>query len=420
MKLELPRGMRDIQPSEHEEVEFVREKFIQIVKKFNFQLMDPSPIEMLSTLSAKGGPAIIADTYNFVDKGGRHIALRFDYTVGLSRYVSTRRDLKFPAKLASFGGVWRYDEPQMGRYRYFHQWDIEIFGSKNIEADIVVIELVALFLQSLGLDVIIEINHKGILEDFISNNLHIVDQNIKEELFRAVDKTSKKQSNEIMKEYNGKLNLHDLSRVIDFSKFNGYPAGLSDETVLKSDSWKQLTQIFYSLKERNVKNIRINFGIVRGLDYYSGMVFEARDTKLNIGSLVGGGRYDKLTEIFGRADVGAIGAAGGIERIVTAMKQNPTIMNKSNSVIYVVHSSGFRQEALNMVTFLRNNGFSVDYDINDRNLNKQIIDSAQKGASILIVINEHITNDEIILKYKNSERSIRVLDLVSEIKSILK
>ena len=73
-----------------------------------------------------------------------------------------------------------------------------------------------------------------------------------------------------------------------------------------------------------------------------------------------------------------------------------------------------------MVTFLRNNGFSVDYDINDRNLNKQIIDSAQKGASILIVINDQITNDEIILKYKNSERSIRVLDLVSEIKSILK
>ena len=129
MKLELPRGMRDIQPSEHKEIEFIREKFILIVKKFNFQLMDPSPIEMLSTLSAKGGPAIIADTYNFVDKGGRHIALRFDYTVGLSRYVSTRRDLKFPAKLASFGGVWRYDEPQMGRYRYFHQWDVEIFGS---------------------------------------------------------------------------------------------------------------------------------------------------------------------------------------------------------------------------------------------------------------------------------------------------
>jgi histidyl-tRNA synthetase len=97
--------MRDIQPSEHKEIEFIREKFILIVKKFNFQLMDPSPIEMLSTLSAKGGPAIIADTYNFVDKGGRHIALRFDYTVGLSRYVSTRRDLKFPAKLASFGGV---------------------------------------------------------------------------------------------------------------------------------------------------------------------------------------------------------------------------------------------------------------------------------------------------------------------------
>ena len=411
--------MRDVEPNEHEEIELIREKFVQIIKKFNFRLMDPSPIEMLSTLSAKAGPSIMADTYNFVDKGGRHIGLRFDYTVGLSRYVSTRRDLKFPAKLASFGGVWRYDEPQMGRHRYFHQWDVEIFGSKNIEAEIVVIELVAQFLKSLGLDAIIEINHKGILDDFISKELKVVDQTKKDEFFRAVDKISKKPFDEIMNEYSGKLNLHDLSRVLTFSKFSGSPDDLSDETILKSDSWKNLIQIFYSLRERNLENIMINFGIVRGLDYYSGLVFEARDPKLNIGSLVGGGRYDKLTEIFGRTDIGAIGAAGGIERIILAMRQTPRPESKSNSIVYVVYSSGLRPQAIRIVAYLRDNGLSADYDINDRNLTKQYIDSAQKGASIVIVINENIANDEIVLKYKNSEQNIKIRNLVSKVKSIL-
>ena len=411
--------MRDIQPNEHEEIEFIREKFVQIIKKFNFRLMDPSPIELLSTLSAKSGPAIIADTYNFVDKGGRHIGLRFDYTVGMSRYVSTRRDLKFPVKLASFGGVWRYDEPQMGRYRYFHQWDVEIFGSKNTEAEIVIIELVAQFLKSLGLDIIIEINHKGILNDFISKELKVVDHITKDEYFRAVDKISKKPFDEIIKEYSGKLNLDDLTRVLNFSKFTGTPESLSDEAILKSDSWKNLTQIFYTLKERNLENIRINFGIVRGLDYYSGLVFEVRDPKLNIGSLVGGGRYDKLTEIFGRADIGAVGAAGGIERIIIAMRQTPMPESKSNSIVYVVYSSGFRRQAIRIVTFLRDSGISADYDINDRSLTKQFIDSTQKDALIIVVINENIANDEIVLKYKNSEQNIKILNLVTKIKSIL-
>ena len=121
MKFLLPRGMRDLEPEEFENINFIRNTFIESARIFNFTIMEPSPLELLSTLESKSGPAIIKEIYNFTDKGNREVALRFDITIGLTRYFVSRRDLKIPAKIASFGGVWRYDEPQAGRYRFFHQ-----------------------------------------------------------------------------------------------------------------------------------------------------------------------------------------------------------------------------------------------------------------------------------------------------------
>ncbi|HEX7207373.1 MAG TPA: ATP phosphoribosyltransferase regulatory subunit, partial [Nitrososphaeraceae archaeon] len=116
MKFQLPRGMRDLEPDEYEDMNVIRNAFIESARIFNFILMEPSPLELLSTLEAKSGPSITKEIYNFVDKGNRKIALRFDLTIGLTRYFVSRRDLKIPTKIASFGGVWRYDEPQAGRY----------------------------------------------------------------------------------------------------------------------------------------------------------------------------------------------------------------------------------------------------------------------------------------------------------------
>src|SRR5215469_2168571 len=135
MKLELPRGMRDIESNELLGVKYIKEKFDETARLFNFVAIEPSPSEMLATLEAKAGPGISNDIYSFTDKGERKIALRFDLTVGLTRFITLRRDLKMPMKIASFAGVWRYDEPQAARYRYFHQWDIELFGSFDIESD---------------------------------------------------------------------------------------------------------------------------------------------------------------------------------------------------------------------------------------------------------------------------------------------
>jgi histidyl-tRNA synthetase len=123
--------MKDFESSEQSKIEYVREKFLETCKTFGFNFMDPSPIELVSVIEAKSGPTIRDEIYFFKDKGDREVALRFDFTIGLTRFVVSQKSLKLPAKIAAFGGVWRYDEPQKGRYRYFHQWDLEIYGKPS-------------------------------------------------------------------------------------------------------------------------------------------------------------------------------------------------------------------------------------------------------------------------------------------------
>ena len=210
----------------------MRQKFIDAAQRFNFNFMEPSPLELLSTLEAKSGPSISNETYSFTDKGGRMIGLRFDLTVGLSRFVSQRRELKMPTKVASFGGVWRYDEPQFGRYRYFHQWDVEIFGSFSNEADSEIIEFVYKFLENLGLEVVVEINHRQIIERFVREKLGISAISTIGEMLRAVDKLSKKKPQQIYEEYQGKLDLSKLRQLIEFSNFKGKPEDCPEINII--------------------------------------------------------------------------------------------------------------------------------------------------------------------------------------------
>ena len=129
--MELPRGMKDFDGDEMVKIEFIRQKFLEVAKTFGFELIEPSPIEFLSVLETKAGPSIIDEVWQYAPPPTKKgitkepTALRFDFTVGIARFVAPQKTLKLPAKFSSFGGVWRYDEPQKGRYRYFHQWNIE-------------------------------------------------------------------------------------------------------------------------------------------------------------------------------------------------------------------------------------------------------------------------------------------------------
>jgi histidyl-tRNA synthetase len=423
VKIELPRGMRDIEFEESKYIELMRQKFIDAAQRFNFNFMEPSPLELLSTLEAKSGPSISNETYSFTDKGGRMIGLRFDLTVGLSRFVSQRRELKMPTKVASFGGVWRYDEPQFGRYRYFHQWDVEIFGSFSNEADSEIIEFVYKFLENLGLEVVVEINHRQIIERFVREKLGISAISTIGEMLRAVDKLSKRKPQQIYEEYEGKLNLSKLRQLIEFSNFRGKPEDCPEINMLETfEGWKSTLEIFDSLKSRGVKDVRLNLGVVRGLDYYSGLVFEVFDPSTAIGALAGGGRYDKLTEIFGRKDIGTTGAAGGVERILSAMRNQNLMKLKSKPLIYVVYSSeNVKNYAIRIVSDLRTSGYTTDYDFQGRRIDKQINEAISRRASAIIVVDQdEIKNQIVTIRNSKGETSKhKITDLIKKMDEVL-
>ena len=197
--------MRDIEFQETAKIEYVRQKFMQTSKLFGFYFMEPSPIELVSVIETKSGPSIKNEIYYFTDKGDREVALRFDFTIGLTRYAVSQKSMKLPSKLSAFGGVWRYDEPQKGRYRFFHQWDVEIYGQSNIESDAEIIDFTSKFLDNLKLqNIIIDICDRELVESYVHKIFQSGSPNLVGDILRAVDKIQKKKKHEIIKEYTDK------------------------------------------------------------------------------------------------------------------------------------------------------------------------------------------------------------------------
>ena len=422
--MELPRGMKDFDRDQMIKIEFVREIFLETAKAFAFNFMEPSPIELLSVLEAKSGPSIRDEIYQFKDKGDREVALRFDFTVGLTRYAASQKTLKLPAKFSSFGGVWRYDEPQKGRYRFFHQWNIETFGNLNSEHDAEIIEFTSRFFENLNLqNIVIDINHRKIVETYINQIFDSTEPTLIGDIFRAVDKIQKKSKNEILEEYKKKgYSSEKLEKILEFSNLRGSPSEIEQNFNTSSlEGWDELCALYHSLKGRGVDNIRINFGIVRGLDYYSGIVFEAYDTTSDLGALVGGGRYDSLPNTFGRNDFGATGVAGGVERIILCLDaQNVSYIPSHDTVSVLYSNEELKLEAVRTASKLRNLGIPTNIDLNGKSLKKQMEISSSSKFSIIFAPQE-FSEKQIVLRnmVDRTEKRVSLEELITNPKDIL-
>ena len=422
--MELPRGMKDFDKNEMIKIEFVRQKFLETASVFGFNLMEPSPIELLSVLEAKSGPSIRDEIYQFQDKGDREVALRFDFTVGLTRYATSQKTLKLPAKLSSFGGVWRYDEPQKGRYRFFHQWNIEIFGNLNLDYDAEIIEFTSRFFDNLTMEnIIIDINHRKLVQSYINQLFESNETSLLNDIFRAVDKIQKKSKNEILQEYTQKgYSSEKLEKILEFSKIKGTPSEIQQNfDVSDLDGWDELVTLHDSLKHRGIDNIRINFGIVRGLDYYSGIVFEAYDTTSDLGALVGGGRYDSLPNTFGRNDFGATGVAGGVERIILCLDAQNVSYTQSHYTVSVLYSNEeLKLEAVRTASKLRSLGIPTNIDLNGKSLKKQMEISSSSKFSIIFAPQE-FSEKQIVLRnmVDRTEKRVSLEELITNPKDIL-
>ncbi len=416
--------MKDFEENENANIEHIRSHFKQLSSLYGFSFMDPSPIELLSVLETKSGPSIRDEIYYFKDKGDREVALRFDFTMGLTRYAASQKSMKLPAKISSFGGVFRYDEPQKGRYRYFHQWDIEIYGKASLESEAEIIELTSRLFDSLLLkDITIDINHRNLVESYINKIFDSKNPELVADILRAVDKIQKKSKDEILKEFQLKgYDSAKLEKILEFSQIKGTIQQVEqsfDTTQLKS--WDDLKSLIDSLENRGVSNVRINFGIVRGLDYYSGTVFEVFDKNSTLGALAGGGRYDTLTKAFGRKDIGATGVAGGVERIILTMQEQKIIPEPAHNRISVLYINDEMQKvAMSIASLLRLNNIPTDIDLTGRNLKKQM-DNASDSKYCIIVGPKELEEGKIVLRNMKdgTETQVNIETITDDPKSIL-
>ncbi len=422
--MELPRGMKDFEGAENANIEHIRSHFKKLSTLYGFSFMDPSPIELLSTLETKSGPGIRDEIYYFKDKGDREVALRFDFTMGLTRYASAQKSMKLPAKISAFGGVFRYDEPQKGRYRYFHQWDIEVYGKARLESEAEIIEITSRLFDSLLLkDITIDINHRNLVESYINKVFDSKEPQLVADILRAIDKITKKSKQQILEEFENKgYATEKLEKILQFSQIKGTIQKIEDTfDVSQLESWDKLKALVESLNNRGVSNVRINFGIVRGLDYYSGIVFEVFDKNSTLGALAGGGRYDTLTKAFGREDIGATGVAGGVERIMLTMQEQKIIPQTNQNRVAVLYINEEMQKVAHSITsLLRLNNIPTDIDLAGRNMKKQM-DIATHAKFAIIVGPQELENGNVILKdmVNSTEGTISLEKLTEDPKSIL-
>lgn len=378
----LPRGMRDLGDADLRGMERVRAQFLRLADLYGYGRIEPSPIESIETLEEKSGPSIRDEIYAFEDKGGRGVGLRFDFTVGVTRHAASLRSLPLPAKFASFGGVFRYDEPQRGRYRHFWQWNVELYGPRGPAADAELAEFVWEMLRGLGLrGVSLGLSHRGLVETLVGRALG----GCPPEALRALDRVQKRPREQLEAELASAG--HDpskISEVLDLAGVRGTPEQVESRLdVAGLESWQHLRAVLEMLSERGVSGAAADLGIVRGLDYYSGTVFEAFAGGPD--ALAGGGRYDGLAAALGRPDLGAAGAAGGVERTLMVMEEQGLAEEAGPRGARVLYHDGMAREAMSLASELRARGVAATADLAGRPFKRQF-EAARASARHAVIL----------------------------------
>ncbi len=361
-------------------------------------MVEPATIENLETLEAKSGPTIRNEIYWFKDKGGRNLGLRFDLTVGIARMVANRSDLPEPIKFATIGGNWRYDEPQFGRYRYFTQWDVEIFGSESPLADAEVICVGADILSSVGLkDSVIRVSNRKLTEAYLKQ-LGIRSGERLDQCLRTIDKFRKTNRPQLEKEFQAvKIKKVAIEEIFSFISLNGSPQSVLeklDSFTFKEENARKGLEELKILADAMASFGRLgscvyDLSIVRGIGYYDGIVFEAFDKGgEDVGSIFGGGRYDRLCKTYGKRDIPATGVAGGIERLMISLERDNLFPNSrlGAKVFIATVQESLKLEATKLAQELRDHGVATEVDLKTRSFGKQLEYANATKIPYLIVL----------------------------------
>ncbi len=378
------RGMRDLTPELYYALNYVEEKLTKLAEAFGYRRVETPAVEHFEVLARKAGREIVNEIYYFRDKAGRELGLRFDMTVPVARVLSYRLDEPKPVRWYYFTKVWRYDEPQHGRYREFYQFGIELVGSNSPKADAEVLALMARSIEAVGVqDYTIRLNDRAAMDRILAS---LGVEGSRDEVLRILDKRGKIPDDELFKLLLAagvdKSSAESLmSLIAEPRPIEEAPDFLSKYDRDIGERYRALIKALeaYGLSRRLV----LDLSIVRGLDYYTGMVFEAfaGEYKLAVG---GGGRYDNLIELYSGVKTPALGFAIGVERLMEAAGISQMAI-PLDYYIYPLTDDAYNV-AVKIADFLREKGASVAVDLGELTLREALEHAAKTGVKYFVII----------------------------------
>lgn len=391
------KGFRDFLPEQMILRQRIIGQFREIFEKHGFEPIDTPALEYLDVLTGKAGENEKL-MYQFVDAGGREVGLRYDLTVPLARVVAMHQnELVLPFKRYHIGPVWRAENTQRGRFREFWQCDADIAGSSSPLADAEVIAIMAEALSAIGLpEFVIRISHRRLLQGI--GAAAGVPEAQAVSLYRAIDKIDKIGAEGVMKELAASgISEEQSTRILELVGLYGEPLSLlqalEDELTSSPDATAaiaELRELFTVLPDFGVPADRYQFdlSLARGLDYYTGPVFEATVTEPKVGSVGGAGRYDGLVGAFlGRA-VPATGMSLGLERIIEVVcEHNLLPADATVAEIAVIVRPESVGAGARLATELRGQGYRVDLSLQPhRGVGDQLKLAGRKGIPAAVIL----------------------------------
>lgn len=430
-RLRPPKGFRDFTP----EVMLLRKKVLsrieKVFQKYGFDPVDTPILEYWEVLSGKyGEEAENKLMWRFKDPwSNKWFALRYDLTVPLARYLATHPQTPLPFKRYHIAPVWRHEEPQKGRYREFYQCDVDIVGSPYPEADAEILNVINSVMKEFNFkNYVIRLSDRRILKAILEKEFGL---NNSLPVYRIIDKLDKIGLEGVKRKLRA-LNLNEnfVSKIINIISIKGSLEEILDlleekygVNKLIKESVEHLRGIIEFLDDAS--HITIDLSLVRGLDYYTGPIYEVVVKEPKIGSLSGGGRYDDLIGMFLGKKIPATGGSIGVERLIDAGLELGifSISEKSVTKVFVVSiEEAYKKHALKIVRMLRYANISTSFDVMRVNEEKQRRYAMKLGIPVLVFIGKkEVESGKVTLYFRDKGMRLEVpeKDVVDTIKKTL-
>jgi histidyl-tRNA synthetase len=397
------KGTRDYYPAEKRVQNYIFSIWKQVAMSFGYEEYGAPILEPLEVYAAKSGQELVGEqTYAFTDRGDRMVAIRPEMTPSISRMVAARRqEMAYPARLFSIANFMRYERPQRGREREFWQLNVDIFGVEGALPEAEIITMGAKFLKAFSATddmFVIKINNRRVINFMMSEYLGLdgVQSQLMIKLFDRKNKITNEdfrdQAIEIFGDKDAPDGLKKIAALLMAKSIAELP-----EIIRENEAMKEVAQLFRLLERQGVKNTKFDITLMRGLDYYTGTVFEFFDTNPeNARSLYGGGRYDGLVGLFGAEPISAVGMAPGLTMTELFLQSHDLIPKlPSTTEVYLVVLGDTLEGAAQLAAELRNEGVTVELDITGRKLDKQLKTAVKKDIPFIIFVGEKELKSEI-------------------------